>query len=169
MALDDFLGVSLESFGSSGSGSLEVSSDDELLVGSRTYNLSVAGTFGQFLDGHRPSQAFSAGDTVWLTMLEETAAFRTNIGFTNSGDSVALLQVTLYDSLGGQLTTFPVSVPAGENVQENQPFLNRAGSSNIRAATASVQIISGAGLIVYGSVVDNSTGDPTTIPAKEAP
>jgi len=165
VVLEDVVGF----LGSSGSGSLEVSSDEELLVGSRTYNLSVTGTYGQFLDGHRPPEAYSAGDTVWLTMLEETSAFRTNIGFTNSGDTGSLLQVTLYNSTGGQLTTFPVSVPEGANVQENQPFLNRAGASNIRAATASVQIISGSGLIIYGSVVDNISGDPTTIPAKEAP
>jgi hypothetical protein len=165
MVLDDVVGF----VGSAGTGSLEVSSDEELIVGSRTYNLSVAGTYGQYLDGHRPSEAFSAGDTVWLTMLEETSAFRTNIGFTNSGDSSALLQVTLFNSFGGQLTTFPVTVPEGANVQENQPFLNRAGSSNIRAATASVQILSGSGLIVYGSVVDNISGDPTTIPAKKVP
>lgn len=165
VVLEDVVGF----LGSSGSGSLEVSSDEELLVGSRTYNQSVTGTFGQFLDGHRPSEAFSAGDTVWLTMLEETSAFRTNIGFTNSGDTNAQMQVTLYNSFGGQLTTFPVSVSLGSNVQENQPFLNRAGTSNIRAATASVQIISGSGMIIYGSVVDNISGDPTTIPAKEAP
>ena len=102
-------------------------------------------------------------------MLEETAAFRTNIGFTNSGSTSALLQVTLFNSSGGQLAIFTVSVPAGSNVQENQPFLNRAGTNTVRAATASVEIMSGSGVIVYGSVVDNITGDPTTIPAKEVP
>ena len=165
VVLDDVVGF----LGSGGSGSLEVSSDQELLVGSRTYNQSSTGTFGQFLDGYRPSEVFSAGDIVWLTMLEETAAFRTNIGFTNSGSTSAMLQVTLFNSSGGQLTIFTVPVPVGSNVQENQPFLNRAGSSDIRAATASVEIMSGSGVIVYGSVVDNLTGDPTTIPAKEAP
>ncbi|MCK5378431.1 MAG: hypothetical protein KAJ78_03465 [Acidobacteria bacterium] len=165
VVLEDIVGF----LGSSGSGSLEVSSDEDLLVGSRTYNQSATGTFGQYLDGHRPDDAFSAGDTVWLTMLEESAAFRTNIGFTNSGSTSALLQVTLFNSSGGQLTVFTLLVPAGSNVQENQPFLNRAGSSNIRAATASVEIMSGSGVIVYGSVIDNLTGDPTTIPAKIEP
>ncbi len=165
VVLDDIIGF----LGSSGTGSLEVSSDEILLVGSRTYNQTSNGTYGQFLDGYRSSEVFSAGDTVWLTMLEETAAFRTNIGFTNSGSTNALLQVTLFNSSGVQLTIFTVSVPAGSNVQENQPFLNRAGTNTVRAATASVEIISGAGMIVYGSVVDNITGDPTTIPAKETP
>lgn len=165
VVLDDIVGF----LGSSGTGSLEVSSDEELLVGSRTYNQSSTGTYGQFLDGYRPLETFSAGDTVWLTMLEETMAFRTNIGFTNIGNTNALLQVTLFNSSGGQLTAFTVSVPAGSNVQENQPFLHRAGTNSVRAATVSVEIISGTGVIVYGSVVDNLTGDPTTIPAKEAP
>lgn len=165
VVLDDVVGF----LGSNGTGSLEVSSDQELLVGSRTYNLSTTGTFGQFLDGYRPSESFSAGDLAWLTMLEETAAFRTNIGFTNTGSTEALLQVRLFNSSGSQLVVFTVVVPVGANLQENQPFLDRGGSSNVRAATASVEVISGSGVIIYGSVVDNETGDPTTIPGKAAP
>ncbi len=165
VVLEDIVGF----LGSAGTGSLEVSSDEELLIGSRTYNQSNAGTFGQFLDGYRPSDAWSSGDTVWLMMLEESQAFRTNIGFTNSGTEVALLQVTLFDSLGGQVWAFAVSIPSGSNRQENQPFLNRGGVSNIRAATASVEVLSGSGVIIYASVVDNDTGDPTTIPPKVLP
>lgn len=165
IVLDDVVGY----LGSNGAGSLEVSSDQELLVGSRTYNSSVTGTYGQYLDGYRSSESFAAGDTAWLIMLEETAAFRTNIGFTNTGSTEALVQVKLFNSVGSQLADFSVAVSVGANVQENQPFLNYGGSSNVRAATASVDVISGSGVIIYGSVVDRETGDPTTIPGKATP
>ena len=47
-----------------------------------------------------------------------------------------------------------------------QPFLPRAGQTNIQGGYATVTVNSGSAVIVYGSVVDNITNDPTTIPMK---
>jgi len=162
LVIDDVVGF----LGTDGNGSLEVFSDQVLTVGSRTYNLSVNGTYGQYLDGVDPAVTLAAGDTVRLILLEESPDFRTNIGFTNTSDAVARVRVSLFDSAGSSLTAFERLVPAGRNVQENQVFANRAGSTDLRAALASVTVLSGEGVIVYGSVVDNLTGDPTTIPPK---
>jgi hypothetical protein len=162
VVIDDVVGF----IGTDGNGSLEVMSDQPLTVGSRTYNLSVNGTYGQYLDGVDPAVTLAAGDTVWLTLLEESPDFRTNIGFTNTSEGGARVRATLFDSSGTVLAVFERTIPAGRNVQENQVFVNRAGTSDVRAALASVTVLSGQGVIVYGSVVDNLTGDPTTIPAK---
>jgi hypothetical protein len=103
---------------------------------------------------------------VWLTLLQENNDFRSNIGFTNTGSSNAVVRVTLYDGDGNVITTFNVTISPESNRQENQPYLNRGGRSNIEAGYALVEVTSGSGVLIYGSVIDNLTGDPTTIPPK---
>jgi hypothetical protein len=150
--------------GSAKSGSLEVISDRPLIVGSRTYNQGV-GTFGQFLPGLRSEEGLTAGETVRLTMLEQSPDFRTNIGATNTGSQPATVTVRLYNKTGKNLVhTFSMTIQPGRNKQENEPFLNRAGRTNIQEATATVTVDSGTGVLVYASVVDQTTGDATTIP-----
>jgi len=160
--IDDVVGF----LGSGGSGPIEIDATQPVIVGSRTFNQSQAGTFGQFLDGVASEEGVSSGQSVWLTMLRENADFRSNIGLTNTGGSAAVVTMTLFDGTGTQVTSFSVTVPAGGNAQENQPFLNRGGRSDIDSGTAEVTVTAGSGLLVYGSVIDNQTGDPTTIPPK---
>jgi hypothetical protein len=160
--IDDIVGF----IGSTGTGSLEVSSEQPLLVGSRTFNVSEDGTYGQYVDGVRSSEGLSAGQSGRLIMLRENALFRSNIGFTNTGTTDAEVTVQLFDGSGFQLASFNVPVPAGLNVQENQPFLDRAGRSDVDEGSARITVTSGSGILVYGSVADNITDDATTIPLK---
>ena len=162
LLIDDVVGF----LGSSGTGPIEVVSDRQLDVGSRTYNVSADGTFGQYLDGIAPDDALSAGQSVSLIMLQQNPDFRSNIGFTNSGTSSAGIFVDLFDGSGSPVTSFTVSVSSGANKQENQPFLERGGRNDITAGFAVVRIATGSGVQVYGSVIDNLSGDPTTIPPK---
>jgi hypothetical protein len=152
--------------GSSGSGPIEVAGTTPLLVGSRTFNQSDNGTFGQFLDGELSADGVDSGQTAWLTQLQENSDFRSNIGFTNTGAVNAVVRVTLFDGDGNAVNTFSVAVSPEGNRQENQPFLNRGGRSDIIAGYALVEVTSGSGVLIYGSVIDNMTGDPTTIPPK---
>jgi len=160
--IDDVVGF----LGSAGSGPLEIDATQPVIVGSRTFNQSNDGTFGQYLDGVAPENGASSGQSVWLTMLRENTDFRSNIGFTNTGSSAAVVAVTLYDGTGAQVTSFSVTILAGSNKQENQPFLNRGGRDDIDSGTAKVTVTAGSGVLIYGSVIDNLTGDPTTIPPK---
>jgi hypothetical protein len=161
VVLDDVVGF----VGATGSGSLEVRADQALVVGSRTYNLSPDGTFGQYLDGQSSTGGLDAGQEAVLPLLEETAAFRTNIGYTNIGSTPATVIVRLFDAAGDQVGQYSVTVPAGGNVQTNRPFSTVAGRTDIVGGYATVEVSAGSGVIVYGSVIDNLTGDPTTIPA----
>jgi PKD repeat protein len=160
--------------GLTGSAALEVCSDGLLVVSSRTYNVLAndhecfaGGTFGQFLAGALPGTGLSAGSTARLSQLRESEGFRTNIGVVNGGDTVAEVEIALFDATGILLTTFTLEIEPGEWLQENRPFLNRAGRRDLDAAWARVSITAGSGVFAYASVIDNVTNDPTTVPMRE--
>ncbi|HPC82023.1 MAG TPA: formylglycine-generating enzyme family protein [Thermoanaerobaculaceae bacterium] len=160
--------------GGSGNGALEVRSDQPVVVTSRTYNLvpgsaacTPGGTFGQYYPAFTVEQGLAGGTTALIPHLIENAAFRSNLAITNMGTTAASLKVELLDGAGGKLTEFTVSVDAGRFKQETQPFKNRAGQTNLSRGYARVTVLSGTGVIVSGSVVDNTTNDPTTIPWAE--
>ncbi len=160
--------------GGSGNGALEVRSDQAVVVTSRTYNAvpssaacTPGGTFGQFYPAFTVAQGLVAGTTAVIPHLIENAGFRSNLAFTNMGTTAASLGVELVDGAGRVLTEFTVSVEAGRFRQETQPFKNRAGQTNLGRGYARVTVLAGSGVIVSGSVVDNTTNDPTTIPWAE--
>ncbi len=61
---------------------------------------------------------------------------------------------------------FTRDVAAGQVVQENEVFKNRAGLDAVPQGYAIAEVKAGSGVFVYGSVIDNGTGDATTIPMK---
>jgi hypothetical protein len=155
-----------------GSGALEVVSDQPLFTSSRTYNqissgaeCLPSGTLGQNLDSHAAGGGLANGETAWLTQLTENEAFRTNIAATNTGSGTAIVRTTLYGPGGDALATFDINVPEGEWRQQNRPLFTKAGRDDLAAASAKVEVIQGSGVIVSASVVDNITNDPTTLVA----
>lgn len=94
----------------SGSGAMEVRSDKNFILTSRTFNQTSNGTYGQFLDGYLTSQGLKAGEEAYLGQLAENSSFRTNIAFTNTGTTSASLTVYLYNSSGTLLTSYSVSL-----------------------------------------------------------
>ncbi|MFI5166961.1 MAG: hypothetical protein ACHQQS_10100, partial [Thermoanaerobaculales bacterium] len=83
--------------GYTGSGALEVQSDQPVVVTSRTYNQSGNGTFGQDYAAYSSASALGTGQSAWLPQLSENAAYRTNISLTNTGSTAASVNVTLLD------------------------------------------------------------------------
>jgi Subtilase family len=159
-------------------GMMEVVSPQPLRVTSRTYNQLSAGnalglaantSFGQAIEAYASAQALAAGQSAYLPGLSETAQYRTNIAVANSGTTSATVTVTLYSGSGAALTSYTVTLAAGELKQETEPFLLRAGQSNLESGWAEVTVVSGSGVIAYASVLDNvATGgqkpsDPTTV------
>lgn len=147
-----------------------VCTDDEVALTSRTYNRLAAddpclpnGSFGQRLDGLTAADGLAAGQVAVLPQLRETAAFRTNLGFTNAGVVAAVLRVTLRDGSGAAVTTYTVGLEPGEWRQDSSPFVRRAGLSSVPAGSARVEVVSGAGLLVYASLIDNVTNDAATV------
>ena len=154
----------------SGSGSLAVDASQALVVTSRTYNLIAAdaacfpkGTLGQTYASADATPVLDAGATGWLVGLTETAGYRTNISLTNTGATTASANVTLYGGAGQSLGSYSVTLAVGEMKQENRPFFNRGGQSNLAAGYARVRVTAGSGVVALASVIDNLTNDPTTI------
>jgi len=152
--------------GMTGSGSIEVFSDQPLLASSRTYNESPEGTFGLFLDGIPTRGSATTGDTVWLSQLRQNPAFRTNIGLVNSGDIEARVRIVLFDASGDELTSSWRTLEPGVWMQLQEPFFRLAGRTDIDVGSAKVEVESGDGVITYASVIDNATNDGTAITMK---
>lgn len=149
-------------------GSLELEVSGEAMVTSRTYNVAPSGTFGQSIDGMPSDAMFEVDDVVFLQQLREDEEFRTNIGVLNAGDTTAMVTVELYDRHGASVGTFDLAVPAGRTIQENRPFRDRFGRTDVLAGSARIIVVSGSAVYPYASVVDDGTGDPTTIAPKAA-
>jgi len=50
--------------------------------------------------------------------------------------------------------------------QDNRSFSRHADAENLDSGWARVTVVAGNGIVVYGSVVDNITNDPTTVPMR---
>lgn len=154
----------------SGSGSLELTSDQAVIVTSRTYNLQESGqTFGQGYDGVRVFEGLAAGQSAFVPQLTQngssgqTGTYRSNIGITNMGTTTARITLDLYDSAGGHLWSNTRDLAAGQWYQYNEPYRTGAGRNNVARGYARITVDSGGGVFAYGSVLDNGSSDPTTI------
>ena len=152
--------------GMTGSGSIEVFSDQPLLASSRTYNASQEGTFGLFLDGISTRESAAIGDTVWLSQLRQNSAFRTNVGLLNSGDTTARVRLYLYDGSGAELASRRRVLEPYAWLQLQEPFSHLAGRNDIDSGYLRIEVELGDGVIAYASVIDNATNDGTAISMK---
>jgi CubicO group peptidase (beta-lactamase class C family) len=152
--------------GLTGGGSLQVVSDQPVLASSRTYNTGEDGTYGQLIDAVPVDSSASVGDTVWLPQLRQNGAFRTNIGVLNSSHLTARIHIRLFDGDGTELAAPRRTLAPMERIQLQEPLSRIAGRDDIDGGYATVTVESGGGIIVYASVVDNATNDPTTVPMK---
>ena len=144
---------------------LLVESEQPLVLSSRTYNQAAAGTFGQYYPALTEANAIPAGKTGVIPQLKKNAAFRTNLGLVNLGTAQVTVAITLHGASGAAVGSVKtIAVPAGRWMQQDDIFANvGAGTQDVAYATLEVQ--TGGGLVwAYASVVDNATGDPTTIP-----
>jgi hypothetical protein len=163
-----FEDVTADMGGESNTGSLEICSDRPLLVFSRVFNQGDKGTFGQNLDGRVANLGYAAGQTVSLIGLrQKTDAYRSNLVVTNGGTTEAEVAIILYDSNGGSLTAYNLTIPPGAARQDLEPFKNRANAPDVDWGFATITVLKGTNVIMSGSMIDMKTNDPTTIPAKQ--
>ncbi len=157
----------LNQLGFSGSGALEFRSDQPVIVTSRTYNQSGAGTFGQGYSAYDAVTALATGQSAWLPELAENAAYRTDISLTNTGLQPAEVGVTLLDGSGNALASYAATLAPGEWRQATQPFKTQANKTSLDRGYAKVTVTSGSGVVATASVIDNVTNDPTTVPMRQ--
>ena len=93
------------------------------------------------------------------------AGSRTNVGFVNLSDLECTAAIHLWRADGSAAgTAIGLAVPAGGWNQRNRVFQG-AGAGSCDSCYATVTTAeAGCELWAYGSVVDNGSGDPTTVP-----
>ncbi len=160
-------------FGFSGNGGLLVeSSNEHLVVTSRTYNLlgednalalPAGATFGQFIPGVNVDDALGADVEGHIVYLAKSDAFRSNVGFCAATATGGRATVTMIADDGTETGSASRDFQGFEQYQWNDIF-SRTGSPDSTAARA--VIVANAPIVAYGSVVDERTGDPVAVMAQ---
>ncbi len=151
-------------------GPINITSTQTIVITTRVFNqfgTAVVclpnGTLGQALGMWTLQSALQNGQVALLPALIQNSWFRTNIGFTNLSSSNAVVQVELFNGNGTRVSVYNVTLAPHQWFQSNKPFLAKAGMNNLAGGSARITVISGSGVVTYGSVIDNITNDPTTI------
>jgi hypothetical protein len=142
-----------------------------LIVSGRTYsNADTGGTFGQFIPAVTPADGVGLSDgPLQVLQLEQSANFRSNVGFNELTGNPVTLQVTLIPSGSKVAAVLPdITLQGNEFRQESGIFGRAFPGQNIYNGRVTVKVIGGTGRVTaYGSVVDNLTSDPTYVPAQK--
>ncbi len=148
--------------GEAGFGAFAVCSDAPMYTGvnTRTYNTSDLGTFGQTIVG---KMMLIGQEKVRLGFLSQTEEFRTNVGFMNGMGEAVTIGVEFFAADGTSLGTDQLGLLPYSNNQWSEAF-TRVTEDAVEFGYVDVWAESdNAGYLVYASIVDNATGDPTTI------
>jgi hypothetical protein len=152
-------------------GSLQITTTTAvpLVVTALTYNRDPAtnGTYGQFVPGVTAADAVGNGDVpLQLLQLEESAAFRSNVGIAEVTGNPATVQIFAIVPDAKATPSVLQTLRPNEFVQLNS-ILKSFGFSSAYNARIAIQTIGGTGKVTaYASVVDNTSSDPTYVPAQ---
>jgi N-acetylneuraminic acid mutarotase len=157
------------SMGLEDKGMVEVRSNQPLLVSGRTYSDEGDGTYGQACEFGAMDDGFGQGETARLVGLrQEVGVARTNITVANGGIRPATVVLKLYACDGTELLTYGfLTIPVGEARQLIEPFVELADEPNLGWGYATVQVVSGAGVLASASVIDSRTNDATTVRGRD--
>lgn len=157
-------------FGFTGGAALRVTPlSGDVMVTSRTYNLTDQGTYGQFIGGKVESEAIDHGEegvVIQLSQQPGTASgYRTNLGFVSSVGSQITVAADIYRSTGELLGTQSYTLPPYGYKQVDRIFQTVTQGEVADGYIVVRTITPGGRFFAYASVVDNATGDPIYIPA----
>ena len=163
----------IAALGGSDLNAIRLSSADDFVATERVYvtqsptgACNIAGTLGQEVPALDPTAAKKQGV---LLQLKTTSQFRTNIGIVNPNSTAANVTFRLYDknnalvSTGPAIAVQPMGVVGPTNMVSGTFF--SPGSADLSEAW--VSYTSDQSVIVYASLVDNGTTDPTFITMSE--
>jgi subtilisin-like proprotein convertase family protein len=163
VALDD---VVTQTFHSAGTGNLEFEGNvASLLSTSRTYNATTAGTYGQFIPSQETGEAAGAGIVLVIPQLRNDDEFRSNIGFTEVAGRFGSVAVDLFDASHRLLQHSDYGLLPFAHGQV--PILGGRAGEYHDAVLAELRVSGEAAILAYGSVVDNRSGDPIYVPARQ--
>jgi hypothetical protein len=143
-------------------GALLVGLQGGVVVSSRTYNDTGAGTYGQYIRPVRITEAMGAGDQAVLIQLSSNQQYRTNIGIAHIGlgQSQVRYQIDLYDETGALLGSRSVDLSEEQPYHQENRVFTRVTPDQVEDGYAIVHSDDPeAYFVAYGSVVDESSGD----------
>ena len=159
-----------------GSVILTTTDNSSLVATGRTYSYdSHKGTFGQFIPGVSPSQGIGAGDKpLQILQLEQSSQFRSNVGITELTGNKADVKITIIPADGRTSAVITLDDAHGNALQPNEfrqfnRIIESAYGSGAQMYNARivVEVTGGTGRVsAYASVLDNSSLDPTYVPAQ---
>jgi hypothetical protein len=141
-----------------------LSTSPDLLSMSRIYNTpsgDPAGTYGQAMPAIAADDVINYGERKRILFATESDDMRTNVGCQNFGSSALRIYLELFDSDGTSLETKQMTLFPWSNDQLNRLF------EDYQPVNGYVEVWTpqtGRSFYCYGSVLDNLTSDPTTIP-----
>jgi len=152
---------SLFGVGGASAGYVQIRSTVPLTVSGRTANETPDGGFGQALPVYTRAMTFdiSIGLPGVLSTLRGGPQFRTNIGLVNMADAECTARVQLLDQTGAVVSD-PGQIHLGPTEWRQ---LNNAVPASVEGAYATVEPQGGCPIWAYASVIENATGDPTTV------
>ncbi len=150
---------------SQATGSLSIETDGEIAAMARIFNQSPEGTFGQSVPLIVPGSTLRVGASAVLPFLRQgKGTFRSNVDLVNTGGTTANVRMAVFAE-GAAAAAVVTSVPAGDRVRIDEVFAKKAGLAEVENGFAVFTVEQGDGLWFLGSVVDQKTGDPTTVTA----
>lgn len=152
-------------------GAIRLTAPTDIEATGRIYAQTATGTLGQFMRGAEISEITSRGALLQLKSFGTAPeGFRTNIGIANPNPSPVTIQFRLFDrnnAITGAVR--PLTLPAfgvrGPGAGEIRAFFGTTEAANADLTDAWVSFDADAPVIVYGSVIDNATTDPTFVAA----
>jgi hypothetical protein len=141
-----------------------VADSADVIAMSRTYNVpgaKIAGTFGQGLPGIPSDKLIGYGETRRIIFMSENDDIRANVGCVNGLNTPVRVNIDMYDATGTMLETRTMDLGPWSNNQINRIFRNYAPRNGYVDVSTPTE---GGAFYCYGSVLDNLTSDPTTIP-----
>ncbi|MGQ9494913.1 MAG: hypothetical protein ACUVRY_01440 [Thermoanaerobaculaceae bacterium] len=159
-------------------GALRVQSTAEILVTSRIYSAGLTvvdpasgqqktGTAGQFFAGLPSQAAMGLGETTDIQGVAEDSSSRTNVGWVEVTGNPCSLQVERVDGNGTTLASQTYSVQPYAVVQKSS-ILNQLGGGGGNQRLRFTVVSGNCRVLVFGSRLDNSTNDPSTIEMRTA-
>jgi plastocyanin len=150
--------------GATGLGGIHLTSADEFLATTRIYAQTPAGTLGQFITA--PIQGVLNKGV--LLHLKSNSSFRTNIGGMNAANRVANITWKLYDKSNAVVATRqeamqPFAVITPQNIAA---YFTVPAGTDLSDAWVGFSSTPDDHLVMYASVIDNSTTDQYFVPAQ---
>ena len=143
-----------------------VDGTDQVALFSRTYTtapVGAAGTLGQGVPAQRVEELPHVGTSQYVPLAMRDG-FRSNVGFFNATSVPSVVKVRIKGSGGSIVAERDFSLP-GYGWHQITDIFSTFGVEPHTGRYAEVIQMTGEKLAVYGSLVDNTSGDPTFFPA----